>query len=117
MGFAAKAAADFRRGDTQLVGVKAQQGGALIAIHEWTLGTDPKFRRAIWPDVGQARVWFDVALVGLLGLIGARDHDIGFLQPCFNIAMAIFGLFDEVRRLGWLRFNAIGEDVIMQQWC
>ena len=80
MGFAAKATTDFGSGDSQLVGVKAQQCGALIAVDEWTLGADPKFRCTVWSHVGQAGMWFNIALVGLLGLVRAGNHNIWLLS-------------------------------------
>ncbi len=57
----------------------------------------------------------DVALVGLLGLVGLLDDDIGLLEARLDIAMAVFGDLDEVRGLGGLGLDAFGEDVVMKE--
>ena len=90
MGFAAEAAADFGSGDAQLGHIHAQQLGAVVAVDEVALGADPQLALAIGADIGNTGMGLDIALVGLLGLEGVLDDDIGLPEALLHIAMAEF---------------------------
>ena len=117
MGFATKAAPDFRSRDPQLVGIHAQQRCALIAINEMALRTHPKLCRAIGRHIGETGMGLDIALVSLFGFVGFLNDKVGLGKARLNITMAIFSPLDIVGRLGWLWLNAIGKNIVMQQRC
>ena len=108
MGLAAESAADLGRRDAQLRRIHAEKLSAMIAVDEMALRADPHLALAIRSDIGEAGMRLDIALMGLLGLEGALDDDIGLLEALFDIAMAEFRALGDIgglRRLGLDTFS------------
>ena len=87
MGFATKAATDFGGGDTQLVGIKAQQSGALVAINKVALGAHPHFGSTIRRHRSEAGMRLDIALMYGPRGEGTLDDDFGCFKTLVDVAL------------------------------
>lgn len=80
------------------------------------LCADPKIRSAIGVATGHAGMGFNIALMGLFGLVAAFNNHIGFGKASLHITMAKLGPGSHVRRFGGLGINPLGEDRVVQDW-
>ena len=114
-GLAAEAAADFRRGDTQLGNVHSQQLGAVTADNVVPLGGAPKLRITVVRDVGKTCVGLDVSLVhGICGELALDDH-VGRGEAGLQITLGKFDALSDIGRLRRLRFHTGCNQTLMEQ--
>ena len=68
----------------------------MLAIDEMALGADPQLAGPVGIDACDTGVGLDIALVRLLGLEGAFDDDVGFLEARFDVTVAVLAAIGDV---------------------
>ncbi len=114
-GLAAEAAADLGRDRPDVRDVDAEEFGAIGADHELTLARAPDRALPVGGERDDAGVRLDIGLMHGLARIAALDDDIGVAEAGIDIALGKADPLGDVRGMGRLRVDPLGEDVVVQQ--
>ncbi len=112
---AAEPAADLGRDRADLRNIDAEQFGAIGAHHELALARAPDRALAVGRHRDDAGMRLDISLVHRLRRVAALDDDIGLAEPGFGVALGEGHPLGDVRRMGRLGIDALGEQIVVQQ--